>query len=132
MAVKTQVDEVWSDLDHRLIQDAQGNLKKVINVESVMVSIDNILRTYRGERVMIPEFASALKSLTFESMTKPLLDFLSRDIKETIERWDDRVLVSQIRFLAEPDYSSITLEISFVIKGYSKIFVHEMPVRGEV
>ena len=32
--------------------DAQGALKKVINIDSVKASIDNILRTHQGERVM--------------------------------------------------------------------------------
>jgi len=38
-----QIGEVWSDLDHRLIQDGRGQLKKVTNVAAVMTSIDNIL-----------------------------------------------------------------------------------------
>jgi len=126
------ISEIWSDLDHRLIQDSEGNLKKVINVQSVFTSIDNILRTYKGERVMLPEFASDLRSIIFESMNETILDFVSRGIKDTIERWEDRVIVSQVKFLADPDYSSISLTILFGIKGYNKVFKYETPIKGEI
>jgi len=132
MANITKIGTIWSDLDHRLIQDAQGNLKKVVNVQSVYTSIDNILRTYKGERVMLPSFASNLKSILFESMNKPMMDFLSRDLKEMIEKWDDRVLVTHTRFLEDPDNNSIVFELSFVIKGYSKVFRYETSVKGEL
>lgn len=126
-----QVAEIWSDLDHRLIQDAQGRLKKVINVQSVMTSIDNILRTYKGERVMLPEFGSVLKSIVFELIDSDLVDFISRDIKDAIEAWDDRVDVKEVSFLSEPDENAISLRLMFAIRGYEQIFKYEKPIRGE-
>lgn len=44
--------EVWSDLHHELITDSQGRVKKVLDVDAVYTSIDNILRTYQGERCL--------------------------------------------------------------------------------
>lgn len=126
------ISEIWSDLDHRFVQDSEGGLKKVINIQSVITSIDNIIRTYKGERVMLPEFASDLRSIVFESMNDSMLDFVSRGIKDTIERWDDRVVVSQVKFLADPDYSSISLTILFGIKGYSKVFKWQASIKGEI
>ena len=71
-----QVSEIWSDLDHRFVQDAQGRLKKVINAQSVMTSIDNILRTYKGERCMLPSFGSILREVTFELIDSDIVDFV--------------------------------------------------------
>lgn len=130
--MSTQIDEVWSDLDHRLVQDAQGSLKKAVNVQAVMSSVDNILRTSKGERVMLPEFGSSLKDMVFESMNSPLIDLVSQSIKDEIELWDNRVIVSQIRYLEEPDDSAIIIEIAFTIKGHPKIFKQEVTIRGEV
>ena len=131
MAVQTTIHEVWSDLDHRLIEVDKA-LKKNVNVDAVYSSIDNILRTYRGERVMLPGFASNLKSVVFESMDNTVLDLLSKDIKETIERWDDRVLVTRTAFLADPDMQNISLTVEFAIKGHGKIFKYETPIQGEI
>lgn len=126
-----KIEEIWSDLDHRLVQDAQGDLKKVINVQAVLTSVDNILRTNKGERVMLPEFGSSLKDMTFESMNSPILDLISRDLKNEIETWDDRVNVTQVRYLDDPDNNSVVLEISFTIKGFYRIFKQDILIKGE-
>jgi len=130
--VSTKIKEIWSDIDHRFIQDSRGNLKVAINIESVYSSIDNILRTRRGERVMLPEFGSNLMDAVFEPLNDTILKFLSRDLKETIERWDDRVIVNEVQIFQDPDYSSISLTVLFIIKGYTNIFKYETQVRGEV
>jgi len=129
--MSSKISTIWSDLDHRLIQDAQGALKKVDNVQAVMSSVDNILRTSKGERVNLPSFGSSLKNMVFESMNSPLIDLLSQSLKDEIEFWDSRVIVSQIRYMEEPDNNSIVVEVAFSIRGYDKIFKQEVTVRGE-
>jgi len=126
-----QVGTVWSDLDHRLIQDAQGQLKKVTNVDAVLSSVNNITRTYRAERVMLPEFGSSFRDMVFESMSSPLIDIISQNIKDEIERWDDRVIVTQVRYLAEPDNNAVLIEIDFAVKGYYKIFKQKVHIQGD-
>jgi len=126
------MSSVWSDLDHRLIPDSLGNIKKVINVDAVMTSIDNILRTYPGERVMLPEFASSLHGIVFENTNKTLLDYLSRDLKDTIERWDDRIIIQGIKFYSDPDQGEISLAISFGIRGSGQMFTYSKAIKGEI
>jgi len=129
MAVK--IGTLWSDIDHRIVSDASGQIKLATNVQAVMTSVDNILRTSRGERVMLPEFGSSLKNMVFENMNSPLLDVISQSIKDDIETWDDRVEVTQVRYLQEPDNNNVILEVSFKIKGYYKIFKQEVRIKGE-
>lgn len=71
---------VWRDLDERLVTDSQGNLKTAENVEAVATSIDNILGTMQGERVMIPQFASRFRSLLFESLTEDLMNYVGKSV----------------------------------------------------
>lgn len=126
----TQAGRVWSDLDHRLIQDSQGQLKIVENVESVMSSIHNILHTFPGERVMLSEFGSPLRGIVFENMESEELDLVSQQMQRTIEAWDDRVLVTEIEFSMDPDRSAVTLALQFQIRGYDKVFQYVTPVKG--
>jgi phage baseplate assembly protein W len=130
--MSVQAPEIWSDLDHRFIQDGRGQLRKSINVDSVITSIDNILRTSPGERVMLPEFGCGLKSMMFEGMNKALMTFLSREIKSSIERWDDRAVVIEVQFSSNPDHNEISITISFGIIGMSQIFKYEKTFKGEV
>ena len=60
------IPEVWSDLHPSIITDAKGAIKIVTNIDSVIGSIDNILRTNPGERLMLAEFAAGLQDLVFE------------------------------------------------------------------
>ena len=123
MATKN-VPEVWSDLHHDIIVDAKGSIKKVINIDSVLTSIDNIIGTFQGERVMLPEFASNLKDLLFEPMTEELMDFIGYEVRRVIERWDNRVVVLGVNFFADHDRNNVDIQISFNIRGYTQIFYY--------
>ena len=120
--------EVWSDLHQDIITDGQGRIKKSTNIESVKTSIDNILRTYQGERVMLPEFASRLKDIVFEPISAALANRISEEVKRVIELWDDRVTVASVDYQADPDRNTVYVTIRFIIRGYSEVFTHKVAV----
>ena len=120
--------EVWSDLDANIVSDAQGNLKKVINIESVKTSIDNILRTYRGERVFLPQFGSALRDMLFEPINDHLADRLANQVKNSIEIWDNRVGVVAVDSKIDTDNNYIIITIKFMIKSYTETFSHTVTI----
>ena len=127
MSVKPTL-EVWSDLDAQLVTDSQGDIKKGINVEAVKISIDNILRTSPGERVMLPTFALGLRSLLFEPINRRLMNRLSDAVKQSIEIWDDRISIEEVSFKTDPDYSTVTIGLTFRVKSFYKIFNHTVTV----
>lgn len=110
--------EIWSDLNENFVTDAQGDIKKSLNIEAVLTSIDNILRTNKGERVMLPEFASDLHSLLFENLNDALAQMLSDSIKTAIETWDNRVKVLNIKMEPNADYNYVKIVIELNILGY--------------
>lgn len=129
--MSTKVSEIWSDLDPRLIADGQGNIKQSINIAAVMTSIENILRTSRGERVMLPQFGAGLKGCLFENTNSTMLKFIARDIKESIEAWDNRPKIQEVELNVEPDQSSISVRISFSISGQSSIYQYVTSIKGD-
>lgn len=116
------IQEIWSDLHHDLVIDSQGAIKKVINIDAVKTSIDNILRTSKGERVMLREFGSSLKGMLFENIDIALSTIITDEIKTSISLWDDRVIISSVSFKSRPNNNEIEVVIRFVIKGYDEIF----------
>jgi phage baseplate assembly protein W len=122
MAKQTPSIEVWSDIHQDIVSDAQGNLKKVINIDSVRTSIDNILGTTPGERVFLPTFASGLRGLVFEPLTPQLVNRLSEEIRVSIGTWDDRVIVVGVDFKEDTDNNYIEITVRFNIKGYTETF----------
>jgi len=117
-------DVVWSDIDHRWITDSKGNVKLVNNVDSVITSMDNIMSTYLGERVMLPEFASRMRSLMFEPINEDTMGFLANEVKRVVEAWDDRVKIMAISTTADPDRSIVSLDIEFAVKRFQGVFTY--------
>ena len=117
--------EVWSELDYRFITDGQGNLKKVINVDAVKSSIMNILGTRQGSRLFFPTFAEAFTSMLFEPIDNHLSSFLTNEMKNVVERWDDRVSFISSDFQSDPDHNTVSVTIYFAIKGYQDVFALE-------
>jgi len=115
-------EEVWSDLHHTIQTDARGNIKKSINVDAVVTSVTNILTTFQGERVYLPEFASRLRDLLFEPIDESLMNFISDEVKKVIEIWDDRVQVTIVDYHADHDRNHVELAVSFRIVGNDGIF----------
>jgi len=122
--------EIWSDLSHELITDARGSLKKVININAVKTSIDNIIGTFTGERVMLPEFGSPARDMLFDPISEDEFDSIATDLKKNIEAWDDRVMVVSMKYNANPDDNYVGIYIEFSIKGYSDIFSHTSTIES--
>lgn len=127
----TKISEVWSEIDPRFIPDGQGRLKRVVNVEAVIAGIDNILRTRKGERVMLPSFGSILPDIVFEPLNSTAIKLISRTLKEEVEHWDNRVIVENVEVYTNPDESSLSIKLFFRVRGFSNIFKYETEIRGE-
>ncbi len=131
MAAVEGVPEVWSDLHPTLQVDAQGAIRKVVNVAAVKVSIDNILRTRKGERVMLRGFGAGIQDLVFEATTSDMYDDAVAIVKDEIEIWDSRVIVRAVSFTRDPDRNAVNLKMVFGIRGYEDIFEHTTSFIGE-
>jgi len=119
---RNQSDVVWSDIDSKFLTDSQGNIKVVTNIDSVIASMDNIMGTFVGERVMVPEFASRLKHLLFEPINEDMMSFLATEVKSVIESWDNRVKVIAVSTTADPDNSFVNMSIEFQVTGFQGTF----------
>ena len=126
---KNPSDVVWSDIDQRFLTDGQGNIKIVKNVESVITSMDNIMGTFLGERVMLPQFASRLKDLLFEPIDQDMMGFLAREVRDVIEEWDDRVKVVAINTSADPDEATVFMSIEFAVKSFQGTFTYNTEIK---
>ena len=127
----TQLSVIWSEIDHRFVSDGQGNIKIATNVGAVLSSIDNILRTSKGERVMRPDFGSNLADVIFEPVNATAIKFITRSLKDEIEKWDDRVIIDALDVYPAPDQNLISVTILFHIAGMDKIIKYETEIKGE-
>ena len=124
---------VWSELHHTLVADTRGEIKRSLNSDAVRSSIDNILNTSPMERVMLPNFACRLRDLVFEPALELLANNIATEVRENIERWDDRVTINSFTFRAIPDRNEVAVDVSFLIRGHDRVFEHvtNISARGD-
>jgi len=122
MAIKISQTEIWSDINQAFTLNAQGGIKRSINIESVFTSIDNILGTEQGERVMLPAFAANFGTILFDPINNDLASFATQSIKNTIETWDERVNVTNVKYLSNPDNNSVSITVTFTIVGFQQAY----------
>jgi phage baseplate assembly protein W len=128
----TNVDVVWSDLDHRFILDSRGGVKLVTNTDAVKTSLDNILRTSPGERCFRPAFGFGLGNrMIGESMSSTALDMIASEAKRIIEAWDPRIEILESSFYKYPDSNTIFFGLTCRIRSQAETFTYETAIRGE-
>ncbi len=63
---------------------------------NVRESIEIILRTRPGERLMLPEFGCSLERYLFEPNNISTLRLIQEEVKRAINRWEPRVRIDDI------------------------------------
>lgn len=106
---------VWSDIDSRIVSDGQGNIKLAYNLDAIKSSLDNILRTGVGERVMLPVFGTNIVNSMFENFSDELIKDLGDDVKEACELWEKRAIITSVRFFKQMDINTIVISVRFEV-----------------
>ena len=114
---------IWSDLHPDLKVNARGQITVVTNVEAVYASVNNIMFTIIGERVMLRRFAMNFRSMLFEPIVDEVLrgQFVTK-FKEAIQTWEPRVIIEYLDFTPDPDNQTVRIRMEMYIRGYANIF----------
>jgi len=115
------VQIIFSDLDYRMITDNQGDIRIVYNADAVTSALINIMSTNKGERVMLPEFGANLRGLLFNNFGENFQRMVATQVKNQIERWDNRITIVNMQFIQDPPTASMYVYLSFMVKGIDQL-----------
>ena len=76
---------------------------------AITQSIKNLLLTRKGERLFQPQLGSNLQKSLFEPLDYGTAGMIKAQVKETIKRWEPRVIVEDVR--CEPDFNTNGYEV---------------------
>lgn len=95
-------------------------------------SLNALLNTNPGQRLLLPEFGVNLKRYIFSPVSDVNAEAIGEFILQAIERWEPRVSVEEIKIVPNIDAQSyeITLDLYIPSLGKRVAFVNEL-VRGE-
>ena len=81
---------------------------------AITQSIKNLLLTRKGERLFQPQLGSNLQKSLFEPLDYGTAGMIKSQVKETIKRWEPRVIVEDVR--CEPDFNTNGYEVELLYR----------------
>jgi phage baseplate assembly protein W len=118
MTTKTYV---WSDVDGELKKQVDGDVDIKTDVQAIINSLTNIIRTRPGTRRMVPTFASTTYWLLFEPIDEVTARRIAESVLEAIEIWEDRIEVTGFDIEPMPDEGIYRCRLGFTIVGSEKV-----------
>jgi uncharacterized protein len=83
--------------------DFSGGLEKSSSLERINQSINIILDTPVGQRLMLPDFGSRIQDLRFEPLDVVMIEQIDNYIREDLRKWEPRITILGIDFKDNPD-----------------------------
>lgn len=93
-------------------------VSKSVNVQAVRNSLRNIFTWIPGERVLLPEFGSKLRTLLYEGITPLTEERIVAEIRHCITEWEPRASIVEIRNASTVDDTEdnvIHIDVVFTI-----------------
>jgi len=91
-----------------------GRLAGNTGMERIRQSIEQILDTEPGERIMLPEFGCGLQRYLMEPNTLTTRSAMQHDISDALGRWEPRIRLTDVAVTAREDPSLVWIEIAYV------------------
>src|SRR5438309_1720416 len=100
--------ENFNGVPYPLSKDSKGYFRKQNGLNQIKSDLLILLLTNPGERVMLPDFGTDLRSLFFDQNDLLVAQKAKQLIIDSIKQWEPRISVSQINVSATVDKSSLS------------------------
>ncbi len=87
--------------------DHTGSIRLAEGTTDLDRSIQIVLMTAPGERLMRPEFGCRIWDLLFEPVTGNLLGLVAEAVRDALAQWEPRIEVEEVQPVPEPDDPSL-------------------------
>lgn len=112
---------IWKDFDIEMRKKNDGDILEMRDEDAVANSLDNIFRTMRGARRMVPLFAINIYNYLFEPLDEITALEIGNEIFTSITNWDSRIEILDLLIVPNYDNSSYDISIKYKIKNFLNI-----------
>lgn len=95
--------------------DANQSLTYVSGVDLVRQSVQIILDTEPGERIMLPTFGCGLGSYVMQPNSAATRAAIQAEVTDALARWEPRIQVTNVAVTPGDDPSLVWIEISYIL-----------------
>ncbi len=97
---------------------ASKTLEMVSDEEDIKQSLEILLTTQLGERVMTPEYGASMKPMIFEPLSANLKTFMTEMVRKAIVRYEPRIKLNSIEMNDSGELEGrVLIEVLFTIKA---------------
>lgn len=98
--------------------DHTGSIRLTDGADDLDRSIQVVLLTAPGERLMRPEFGCRIWDLLFEPVNANLLGLVSQAVREALAQWEPRIAVEEVRPVQDrTDSALVHIEIVYRVRA---------------
>jgi phage baseplate assembly protein W len=94
--------------------DDTGGIRMRSREEDIREAIGIVLGTRLGERVMRPEFGSALADLVFDPNDANLAGRIEFFVRKALERWEPRIALKEVH--ARPAGERMEIDVRYIVR----------------
>jgi phage baseplate assembly protein W len=111
----TDVADQWLGTGLRFpLLPVSNTLGYVSGMELIRQSVEIILDTEPGERIMLPAFGCGLRRYLMQPNTLSTRTAMQEDIATALATWEPRISVSSVAVTTDDDPTLVWIEISYV------------------
>ena len=124
---RTKKFNLYSDFHKDLrVSPISKDLALMKDEDAVKQSIKNLMLTDPGERLMQPNIGGGIRQLLFEQMTPGTLKLMEENIVDTIEIYEPRAELIDVRVIAGLDDTQVNISVLFSVRN------EEQPIQLDV
>ncbi|MDQ1450760.1 MAG: uncharacterized protein QOK38_626 [Acidobacteriaceae bacterium] len=102
--------------------DTSGQVAMVAYEQDIRQSLQIILATNHGERVMRPEFGAGLRDFVFEPADLSTMHRLQQRVQEALIDWEPRIRVNSVDVsLDASTRSTLSISITYTVRATNNI-----------
>lgn len=109
---------IWKDFDIEMKKKNNGDIVEMNDEDAVKNSLDNIFKTMRGSRRMIPNFAINIYNYLFEPLDDITALEIGNEIFNSIAIWDSRIEILDLLIKPDYDQNAYTISLKYKIKNF--------------
>ncbi|WP_134766698.1 GPW/gp25 family protein [Nocardioides sp. 1609] len=98
--------------------DHTGSIRLSNGVPELDRSIEMVLMTAPGERLMRPQFGCRIWDLLFEPVTANLLGLINQAVRDALAQWEPRITVEEVTSVGDDSSSSlVNIHIGYRVRS---------------
>jgi len=109
------------------LQRGVAGLAESTGVAKVEQSIQLILGTLPGERVMRPDFGSRLRSLAFAPNTPATADLARYFVSDSLTRWEPRIELFDVEVGSDPSGGLLLIDVRYRLRATGGVHAFTYP-----